>query len=82
MMHDIGKIGIPDSILKKPTKLTEEDTGHKYIRVADMKDGEIVLLENGKVTEMGSHDKLMNLNGSYCKLFNMQAEYYKEEKES
>lgn len=25
MMHDIGKIGIPDSILKKPTKLTEEE---------------------------------------------------------
>ena len=24
-MHDIGKIGIPDSILKKPTKLTEEE---------------------------------------------------------
>jgi HD-GYP domain-containing protein (c-di-GMP phosphodiesterase class II) len=24
-LHDIGKIGIPDAILKKPTKLTDED---------------------------------------------------------
>ena len=25
LLHDIGKIGIPDSILKKPAKLTEEE---------------------------------------------------------
>ena len=24
-LHDIGKIGIPDTILNKPTKLTEEE---------------------------------------------------------
>ena len=24
MLHDVGKVGIPDNILKKPTKLTEE----------------------------------------------------------
>ena len=37
----------------------------------------IILLEDGKVIEMGTHDELINLNGSYSKLFNMQAEYYK-----
>jgi len=25
LMHDVGKIGVPDSILRKPTKLTEEE---------------------------------------------------------
>ena len=25
MMHDIGKIGIPDRVLNKPTKLTDEE---------------------------------------------------------
>ncbi len=24
-LHDIGKLGIPDSILKKPERLTEEE---------------------------------------------------------
>lgn len=27
LLHDIGKIGIPDSILKKPAKLTDEEYG-------------------------------------------------------
>ena len=25
LLHDIGKIGVPDSILRKPAKLTEEE---------------------------------------------------------
>lgn len=25
LMHDIGKVGIPDSVLNKPGKLTEEE---------------------------------------------------------
>ena len=25
MLHDIGKVGVPDSILKKPAKLTDEE---------------------------------------------------------
>lgn len=37
----------------------------------------IILLEEGKIVETGTHNELMNLNGSYSKLFNMQAEYYK-----
>lgn len=37
----------------------------------------IILLDNGKIIETGTHDELMNLNGEYSKLFNMQAEYYK-----
>ena len=30
-LHDIGKIGVPDTILNKPTKLTEDE----YIIIKD-----------------------------------------------
>lgn len=40
MLHDIGKIGIPDSILKKPDKLTEEEM--KIIRNHPTIGGEIL----------------------------------------
>lgn len=38
----------------------------------------IILLEKGKITEMGTHEELMEKNGEYKKLFTTQAEYYKE----
>lgn len=37
----------------------------------------VVLLEKGKVREIGTHDELLKQKGEYSKLFNMQAEYYK-----
>lgn len=37
----------------------------------------IIMLENGKITEMGSHEELMELNGKYAYMFNLQAEKYK-----
>ena len=43
----------------------------------DEKFDKIVLLEKGKVREIGTHEELMKQNGEYSKLFNMQAEYYK-----
>jgi len=41
----------------------------------------IILLDKGKVIEIGTHDELMELNGKYAKLFNMQAKYYQNEEE-
>ena len=38
----------------------------------------IVLLENGKITESGTHDELMAKNGQYAYLFGVQSKYYKE----
>ncbi len=38
----------------------------------------IVLLENGKVSESGTHDELMAQNGKYAYMFGVQAQYYKE----
>ena len=36
----------------------------------------IYMMENGEVIEEGSHDQLMQLNGKYAEMFNMQAEKY------
>lgn len=38
----------------------------------------IFFLEKGELLEVGTHDELMNIDSEYKKLFNMQAEYYKE----
>jgi ATP-binding cassette subfamily B protein len=48
---------------------------HRFstVRMADV----IVTLKNGRITEYGSHDKLMALGGTYAKLYNMQAEKYR-----
>jgi ATP-binding cassette subfamily B protein len=37
----------------------------------------IVLLDGGRVTETGSHDELMRLDGAYASLFRAQAEHYR-----
>lgn len=37
----------------------------------------IIMLDNGRIIESGTHQELLNENGEYAKLFNMQAEYYK-----
>jgi len=39
----------------------------------------ILLLENGKIVEEGSHDELIKLKGKYYKMFKAQSNYYKEE---
>lgn len=36
----------------------------------------IVLFEDGQVVEEGSHDELMNQNGKYAEMFEIQAQYY------
>jgi ABC-type multidrug transport system fused ATPase/permease subunit len=37
----------------------------------------ILVLENGKIIESGSHNELMKINGKYAYLFNLQAEKYR-----
>lgn len=38
----------------------------------------IFFLENGKITEQGTHEELMALNKGYANMFNVQSQYYKE----
>ncbi len=39
----------------------------------------IILLENGRITESGTHDELIEKNGRYAELFELQSKYYKEQ---
>jgi len=40
----------------------------------------ILFLENGKIVEQGTHDALMQLHGQYAQMFEVQSQYYKEER--
>lgn len=48
---------------------------HRFstVRMADR----VVVLENGKVTEEGSHEELANLGGRYAEMFELQAMQYR-----
>lgn len=39
----------------------------------------IAVFENGRMTEYGTHDELISKGGSYARLFEVQAQYYREE---
>ncbi|MEM8534968.1 MAG: ABC transporter ATP-binding protein [Chloroflexota bacterium] len=60
------------------TELVENRTSvlisHRFstVRMADM----IAVIEHGRITEYGSHEVLMLANGTYARLYKMQAENY------
>lgn len=64
-MHDIGKIGIPDTILKKPGRLTTEEfevmKTHTTIGYEILKDSPSPYLQMGAVIALRHHEKF---NGS------------------
>jgi ATP-binding cassette, subfamily B, bacterial len=47
---------------------------HRFstVRMADR----ILVLDRGELLEMGSHEELLNKNGRYAELFNLQARGY------
>ena len=42
----------------------------------------IMFLENGSIAECGSHEELMAMGGKYKKMFDIQAQYYREEEKN
>jgi len=60
-MHDIGKIGIPDNILKKPGKLTDDEfktmERHCEIGAQIIGDDDSELLQLAKVVALTHHEK-------------------------
>ena len=41
----------------------------------------IILIDDGKIKEMGTHDELMKKGGMYFDMYNIQSKYYKNEEE-
>ena len=39
----------------------------------------IIFLKNGRITEMGTHEELLEKNGAYADMFRVQSKYYAEE---
>jgi putative two-component system response regulator len=60
-MHDIGKIGIPDSIMLKPGKLTQEEFAimktHPEIGAEILGESDSDLIELAKLVSMTHHEK-------------------------
>lgn len=60
-IHDIGKIGIPDSILRKPTPLTEVERktmeNHTLIGYDILKNGTSKYLQRGAEIALSHHEK-------------------------
>ena len=48
---------------------------HRFstVRMADR----IVVIEGGRIAEIGSHEELLRMEGIYAQLFSMQAEGYR-----
>ena len=42
----------------------------------------VVYLDGGRITEMGTHQELLERGGAYAKLFEVQSSWYKDKKES
>jgi len=60
-MHDIGKVGIPDSILNKPGKLTEEEfeviKTHSQLGYEMLKGSQQSLLKTAAIISLEHHEK-------------------------
>jgi hypothetical protein len=60
-LHDLGKIGIPDSILRKPGKLTEEErqvmNSHARIGASILKHSQSRVMKMGAIVALSHHEK-------------------------
>lgn len=63
-----------DTIFERHSAATVIIVSHRFSTVK--KADKIVVLQDGTITEQGSHTDLMKLNGHYAELYNIQAKEY------
>jgi ABC-type multidrug transport system fused ATPase/permease subunit len=70
-----GEFSIFNNIYKEHAGKTTLIVSHRFstVRKADM----VIVMENGKIIEYGSHEELMKYKGLYEEMFSLQAEGYK-----
>ena len=60
-MHDVGKIGIPDAILRKPGKLTPEEfevmKSHTSLGAEMLADSDVPMLKMAEKIALGHHER-------------------------
>lgn len=73
-LDPISEYNLNRAMLEAPEDKTVIFISHRLstTRLADR----IYMMENGRIIESGSHDELMRLNGSYARLFQLQAGRY------
>ncbi|PWW02756.1 ATP-binding cassette subfamily B protein [Paenibacillus cellulosilyticus] len=74
-LDPISEYNMNEAILKEASNKTVVFISHRLstTRMADM----IYMIEEGRIIEQGSHKELMDLNGKYAYMFNLQAERYR-----
>lgn len=74
-LDPISEYNMNEAILKEASNKTVVFISHRLstTRLAD----KIYMIEHGRIIEQGSHKELMDLNGKYAYMFNLQAERYR-----
>lgn len=74
-LDPISEYNMNEAILKEASNKTVVFISHRLstTRLAD----KIYMIEQGRIIEQGSHKELMDLNGKYAYMFNLQAERYR-----
>lgn len=76
-LDPISEYNVNQAMLKAAEDKTVIFISHRLsaTRVADR----VIMLENGRVIEEGTHDALMEKNGKYAEMFRVQAKRYQDQ---
>lgn len=94
-LYKDGAVLVLDEPTAALDPLAESDIYNKYNKMTEGKSSvfishrlastrfcdRVLFLENGKITEEGSHRELLQKGGGYAKLFEIQSRYYQEGRE-